>query len=279
MSLASRSGPRLGALLSGALLVLLGGAAACDTPTGPVVEMPARAVAWTPPAQYRLWWSFAETCADRRGDVNGVQWYVWPEPGPLLLGGKWYNGYWWQEGSRILLASESVGDGRVVRHEMLHQLLQLEGHPTEYFDGRCEGVVVGTGVGSAALADPSLVARAREVGPEALAISLSTLPARPRASANGGWLALDVEATNPGPDPVWVRLEPFFDGYLGFGVVFLDGGRDALYEVRGENRMFFAPGQRRHWIFDLREPAPAALRVRGRLSSGSSAQFIVTVEP
>jgi hypothetical protein len=274
MMLASRSGTR-----RTALLVLLGVAVACDAPTGPLVEMPARAVAWTPPAQYRFWWSLVETCAERRGDMGSVRWYLWPEPGPLLLGGKWYNGYWWQQDSRILLASESVDDGRVVRHEMLHQLLQLEGHPPEYFDGRCEGVVAGTGAGSAALADPSLVSRAREVGPEALVIALSALPARPKASANGGWLVIDVEATNPGPEPVWVRLEPFFDGYLGFGVVFLDGGRDAAYEVRKEERMFFAPGQRRHWQFDRREAAPVALRVRGRLSTGSSAPYVVTIEP
>jgi hypothetical protein len=279
MSLASRSGPRLGAPLSGALLVLLGAAAACETPTGPVVEMPARAVVSAPAAQYGFWWSLVETCSDRRGSIGSVQWYVWPEPGPLLLGGKWYNGYWWQEGNRILLAKESVNDGRVVRHEMLHQLLQQEGHPTEYFDGRCEGVVDGTGAGSAALADPSLVARAREVGPEVLAISVAPLPARPRASANDGWLALDVQATNPTTDPVWVRLEPFFDGYLGFGVVFPDGGRSAAFEVRKEERMFFAPGQRRHWLFDLREAAPVALRVRGRLAAGSSSPYIITIDP
>jgi hypothetical protein len=274
MSLASRFRPR-----HTALLVLLGAVAACETPTGPVVEMPARAVAWSPPAQYGFWWSLVETCAERRGDMGGVRWYIWPDPGPLVLAGKRYSGYWWQEGSRILLASESVADGQVVRHEMLHELLRQDGHPPEYFDGRCEGIVNGTDAGSDALADPSLVARAREVGPEVLTISVAPLPARPRTSANDGWLALDVEATNPGPDPVWVRLEPLLDGYLGFGVVFLDGGRSAAFEVRKEARMFFAPGQRRHRLFDLREAAPVALRVRGRLSSGSSSPYIVTIDP
>ena len=274
LMLASRSATR-----RTALLVLFGAAMACETPTGPTVEMPASAVAWSPPAQYGFWWSLVETCADRRGDVGGVHWYVWPDPGPLVLAGKRYSGYWWQEGSRILLAGTSVADGQVVRHEMLHELLQQDGHPPEYFDGRCEGVLDGTDAGSAALADPSLVARAREVGPEVLVMSVGPLPARPRASVNDGWLAVDVQATNPTPDPIWVRLDPLLDGYLGFGLVFLDGGRSAAFEVRKEARIFFAPGQRRHRLFDVREAAPAALRVRGRLSGGSSSPYVITIDP
>lgn len=278
MALAWQSGSRFRALLACVLAPVLGAASACDAPTAPLVEFPSRAVPWTAPAQYRLWWTLTEACAGRQGAMSDVQWYLWPG-GPILLDGQWYNGYWWQSGSRILLAEEFVEDGQVVRHEMLHQLLQRDGHPTEYFDERCEGIVSGTGAASAASADPALVARARDVGPEVLAISVATLPSRPSASANDGWFVLDVAATNPTTEPVWVRLDPFFEGYVGLGYTTDAVGRAGTFDMPKEERIFFAPGQRRHRYFDLRERAPATYVVRGSVSRRASAPFTVRVEP
>jgi hypothetical protein len=267
------------ALASCALLAMVGVASACDAPTGPIVEFPARAVPWSAPAQYRFWWTLTEACAARQGDMGRVQWYLWPDSGPILIGGKWYDGYWWQAGSRILLSSGVTDDGQVVRHEMLHELLQLEGHPGEYFDERCGGVVSGTSAGSAALADPALVARAREAGPDVLTITVSTVPARPRVSANDGWFVLDVQATNPTAEPVWVRLDPYFDGYVGLGYAVEKDGRSGTFDTPREERIFFAPGQHRHRLFDLRERAPATFAVRGFVSRGYSAPYTITVDP
>ncbi|MDB4884138.1 MAG: hypothetical protein JWL95_2904 [Gemmatimonadetes bacterium] len=278
MSLAWQPGSRL-ALVWRVLLATMGAVSACDAPTAPLVDFPARSVPWSPPAQYRFWWTLTEACAGRQGDMGAVQWYLWPEAGPILLDGKRYDGYWWQAGSRILLSDEFTDDGQVVRHEMLHQLLQRDGHPTEYFDERCGGVVSGTGASSAAPADPALVARARDVGPEVLTISLSTLPGRPSASVNGGWFVLDVQATNPTAEPIWVRLEPFFEGYVGLGYVVDGGGRTGTFDMPKEERIFFAPGQRRHRFFDLRERAPAMFPVRGFVSRGYSKPFTIVVEP
>jgi hypothetical protein len=257
---------------------MLGAASACDAPTTPLVAFPERAVPWSAPAQYPVWWSLTEACAGRQGNMNDVQWYLWQD-GPILLEGKWYEGYWWQDGSRILLSAEFTSDGQVVRHEMLHQLLQLEGHPTQYFDERCEGVVSGTGAPSEGRADAALVARAREVGPELLTISLATLPNRPRASQNDGWFVLDVQATNATPEPVWVRLDPFFEGYVGLGYAASGAGRSGGFDRVQDARIFFAPGQRRHYYFDLHEPAPTTFTVRGTMSRALSAPYTITVEP
>jgi hypothetical protein len=271
MSLAGQRGLRFTVVLAAAML-------ACDAPTAPLVEFPERALPWSAPAQYGFWWTLTEACAGRQGDMRDVQWYLW-RGGPILLGGKWYDGYWWQDGSRILLSEESSDDGAVVRHEMLHQLLQVEGHPSEYFDGRCGGVVSGTGAPSDAGADPTLVARARDAGPEMLTISLSTLPSRPRASVNDGWFVLDVQAANATPEPVWVQLEPFFDGYMGLGYTVSGGGRAGGFDMAKDARLFFAPGQRRHYYFDLHERAPATFTVRGTVSRSASAPYTVVVEP
>jgi len=266
-------------LLSAVLLAAVGVLSGCDRPTAPLVEFPVRVTPWTAPVQYRFWWTLTEACAGRQGDMGAVRWFLWPESGPILLEGKRYDGYWWQDGSRILLSQEFTDDGQVVRHEMLHQLLQVEGHPAAYFDGQCAGIVSGTGVPSAASADPALVTRARDVGPEVLSISLSTLPARPRASANDGWFVLDVQATNPTPDPIRVRLDPFFDSYMGLGFLNDDPTRTGTFDVVKEEWLFFAPGQRRHRYFDLRERAPVTLTVRGTISRAVSKSFTVVVDP
>jgi hypothetical protein len=232
-----------------------------------------------PAAQYSFWWSLVEACSGRRGDLGRVQWYV-VDGQTLSLGGKEYDGYWWQEGSRILLTYPSWDNGEVVRHEMLHELLQRGDHPIQYFDQACEGVVASnTNALSSALVDPALVARAREVGPEVLTISVSTLPARPKASQYDGWFVLDVAATNTSPDPLWVRLDPFFDEYEGLGYLPLGDGRAGSFDTRRERRLFFAPGQRRHRLFDLREVAPDTFTVVGTLSGAFSKRYTVIVDP
>jgi len=277
MSLTSQSSPRLATLLTGALFVLLGTASACDAPT--VFEFPRNAIPWSPPVQYDFWWALTEACAGRQGNLRDVQWYLWPEPGAIPFDGKLYDGYWWPRDNRIMLASGATDDGQVVRHEMLHQLLQLDGHPPEYFDQRCEGIVKGTGASSSATADPALVAHAFSFGPEMLGISLSTLPSRPRASVNNGWFVLDVQATNPTSDPVWVPLEPFLDGYKGLGFTVDGEGRSGGFDMPKEYRIFFAPGQRRHFYFDLHEPTPTTFVVRGGISGRYPALLTVVVDP
>jgi hypothetical protein len=40
-------------------------------------------------------------------------------------------------GVRIVVAGDYVASELVIRHEMLHALLDQEGHPPEYFESRC----------------------------------------------------------------------------------------------------------------------------------------------
>ena len=117
------------------LLVSIGDAGA----PGPISPLPINAVPFTPPAAYRLWWARTEACSARRGDLSAIEWFVVPQVSTFgtTEGAKvarWSHG---EGGARVVIAGAFVNDEMVVRHEMLHALLDQGGHPAEYFVGRC----------------------------------------------------------------------------------------------------------------------------------------------
>ena len=123
------------ALLS---LSLLGTLAACEM-LGPPGELPANAQLMIAPEQYRDWWEATEACSGREGDFDAIEWYVVPgvetfetEAGPKV--GLWSHS---SEGMRVVVADGYAENELVVRHEMLHALLNRGGHPEEYFNTRC----------------------------------------------------------------------------------------------------------------------------------------------
>lgn len=118
-----------------ALLVTL---AACEAALGPA-ELPPAAQLVAPPEAYREWWSRTEACAGRSGDFERVQWYVVPGVQTFATDAGEKVGLWTHssEGVRIIIAGDYAGNELVVRHEMLHALLDREGHPREYFQQRC----------------------------------------------------------------------------------------------------------------------------------------------
>ena len=86
-------------------------------------------------------------------------------------------------------------------------------------------------------------------------------------------------ATNPTPDPIRVRLDPFFDSYIGLGFLHDDQTRTGTFDVVKEPTLFFAPGQRRHRYFDVHERAPAMFGVHATVSGAVSKSFTVVVDP
>jgi hypothetical protein len=107
--------------------------------TEPTIVLPDGAQAFTAPQGYHTWWSKTEGCAELTGDLNRVEWYVVPnvatfetEQGPKV-------GIRVKAGDRItiVLAGAYQEHEMVVRHEMLHAILDRPGHPTEYFEDRC----------------------------------------------------------------------------------------------------------------------------------------------
>lgn len=113
------------------------GAASCAglEPSAP----PEGAVLMTAPAEYATWYAKTEACAEMRGALGGIEWYVVPDVATFETSIGEKVGLWERVGnvSRITIAGDYVGNEMVVRHEMLHDLLERTGHPPEYFVTRC----------------------------------------------------------------------------------------------------------------------------------------------
>ena len=118
-------------------LVLAG---ACSSATDP---LPRGALPLDPPAIYATWWEEVEGCAGKTADFAAVSWYYVPGEGGFSAGSKPdVVGVWRPAGNSITLAQYVVDNGLVVRHEMLHAILQRTDHPAEYFVDRCAVLVV-----------------------------------------------------------------------------------------------------------------------------------------
>ncbi len=119
-------------------LPLLALFAGCDL-LGPATPLPDSAVAFQAPAQFQDWWARTEACAGRTGRFAGITWYLVPGASTFLSEGAVQVGRWSRSGSesRIVLAGDFAADELVVRHEMLHALLDRGDHPPEYFVARC----------------------------------------------------------------------------------------------------------------------------------------------
>ena len=99
----------------------------------------------TRPDSAVAWWKALEECSGKLGDLSAVTWLS--TPGYLLrIEGAVYSGYWLRDRNAVifgedLLATADRG-GHLIRHELLHALLQTGSHPTEYFGRKCRRLVV-----------------------------------------------------------------------------------------------------------------------------------------
>lgn len=119
-----------------AILLALG---ACDPGLGPMSPLPDNAVEFVPPAEYQDWWARTEVCSDGLRQPAGIVWFVVPEVSSFMTSdgevlARWSRG---TNGARIVVAGAYIGSEFVVRHEMLHALLDRGDHPAEYFVDRC----------------------------------------------------------------------------------------------------------------------------------------------
>jgi hypothetical protein len=91
-------------------------------------------------AQYRTWWDDTQQCSGMRASLSRIAWFVVPDEN-FIYRGKAFDGYWWANVHWVVLASPFVDDPGIVRHEMLHDLLNRGDHPKEYFQQKCGAVV------------------------------------------------------------------------------------------------------------------------------------------
>lgn len=120
-------------------IVMVAGLLSCGLPTQP---LPEEAIPYAPnPDQVANWWRQVEECSGLRGDLRRIRFYIVPDRATFLWEGREVIGLWMERGSRIVLAAEFAFRERNVRHEMLHALTRINGHPREYFVTRCGAIV------------------------------------------------------------------------------------------------------------------------------------------
>jgi hypothetical protein len=212
---------------------------------------------FTPPAVYRQWWDLTEACSGLAGDFSRVAWYRVRDTSRIPFGdGTLVNGYWHPSGNRVVLADSAELDGDLVRHEMLHALLQDGRHPRDAFIGRCAGTVVCSGrciseAGPAPAPDPT----ARPLAPGALQISVELTSSAPTASVDDGHFRMVVTARNGAPNPVIVQLPPSGDAGppASFSYEVVSGGSAFFYDMRADvpEVTRFAAFEAKRFIFDF----------------------------
>lgn len=93
-------------------------------------------------ALYREWWAAVERCSGRTASFERVRWFWHPtEDYPMTLDGQPVGALSKWRTHRIFLGRHAAADSRIVSHEILHDLLQTNDHPPEYFEERCNHLV------------------------------------------------------------------------------------------------------------------------------------------
>lgn len=112
------------------VLVCVGLLTACENPVMAGVEP------FDPPPIYREWYAELEKCSGLRGDYDALRFYTAES---IVAGGKPKGGYW-RPPDTITLQNNAVASvfaWFIVKHEMMHDLLQDGSHPVGYFSGVC----------------------------------------------------------------------------------------------------------------------------------------------
>lgn len=287
---ASRS--RLSRLTSLALsLAALALATACvETISAP---LPSGAVQFDAPPIFASWWKKVEACSGHSGSLAAVQWYVVPGARTISDGALTDVGAYTEiRIHRIVLAGEAQLVGPIVRHEMLHELLQVTGHPRRYFLDQCTGVLecAGTCVDDAG-PPPAQPASVPRVPGDSFEVSIRIEPEHPGVDTLGGHFMVIVTARNPSNHPVVLRNPPPpnpLPPYT-FGWVFGDSGANIGFEDNAWDLdvAAFAAGETKQEIFDfavdhehnLMSIDPGIYHMRGFFEDHATTPLTFTVSP
>ncbi|HEU4994153.1 MAG TPA: hypothetical protein VFT29_05010 [Gemmatimonadaceae bacterium] len=252
-------------LTSCVLLWSCDSATAPDFPSGDVTPFQAL-------ARYSLWWQQVEQCAGRTGNFASVHWFE-TDGRLLVVGGKTYDGYWWEDGNRIALVDRLRGP--IVRHEMLHAILRRGDHPLDMFAGRCEGVVAYDAPESYGV-DPAAAAQAKTMAAEStLVVTIGPTPAIPHLSQYEGCFSLTVTATNRTDQPIWVTLPRNYTGSFWFK----SGGYGGSPMWTSQTRVFFYPGQQRRVVLDAWVDTAGTYQVRAGYAGATSSWTTIGIVP
>jgi hypothetical protein len=244
-------------LLRHSMVLLAMPAVACSPLTDPVVQ--AGAVPMAPMAQYALWWRMTERCSQLSGDLEALSWYV--VPGAASFGKDQLQGEYFPVSHRLVLAGRFTRDGQLVRHEMLHALLgNVGGHPAEYYQRRCGGIVA---CDSVCVSDggprPPVDSSGPLVNAADLGVTARVDSTAPSLARDSGFVALTIEVRNPRSTAVRVHLTPLLPGYFASATYGYTAAYCAFPEFGGANyayatdsTMILGPGEAQRAVFDFR---------------------------
>jgi hypothetical protein len=201
---------------------------------------------------YASWWQLTERCSGLEGEFHNVHWLTVPNT-TFDVEGETVQGAYFPDGDRIVIARGQERDGRLVRHEMLHALLNRPGHPRDQFLGACGDVVVCVGgCITDAGGPPDTSTTAPLIDPATMNVTTVVTPGEAYLSEYGGWFTVMMTATNSLSHPVRAAM-PVSDPSVRFWFAGIGDG---------EGRTLSAPV-----TF-----APAG-------SAGSTRRFVFTVQP
>jgi hypothetical protein len=234
----SRTG--LGAAFCGLGASLL----ACGSPVGP---LPSNADAFTPPSVYARWWAMTEACSGRVGHFRSVRWYRAPGS-EVQFDGRWVHGYWSSRGNLIVVPDARTDNGSNVRHEMLHALLRVRGHPRDQFLGACAGIVDCSEACAQDAGAWSVPTPAIPLTRDSLVVTVEPR-LMPLEHDGQRWLTLRVRAQNPLATAVLVM--PDQAGTFGYIVSGPAGERSSTVPNADLSTLSFAALETKEWLFDF----------------------------
>ena len=138
-------------------MLLLSSVTSCAVPKVAGAPLAPVERAWEVPTLelYTEWWRKTEECSGRKADMGRVTFYAVDAPtGAIGLNSTVAHGWWVRQGNRIYLPANALGEEWLVRHEMLHALIQRGSHPTEKFVAACHLASVRTWRDSILTVDP-----------------------------------------------------------------------------------------------------------------------------
>jgi hypothetical protein len=270
-------------VLAGLSMVVAG---ACREIVDPA--LPDGTTPFTPPSYYTTWWAMTQACSGITGNLQDVHWFVVPSGTSIILDGAQLSGYWSEASNRIVLRDDATNDGAVVRHEMLHALIRVGGHPRPYFVDRCGGTVDCV---TACLADagpaPTLPASTPRLPADSFDIAVLVSDTA-SASVNGGYFSVTMTATNRAPHEVIASLPLVGDGsgdQVAFGFLLESGtgqgsnGSVIFDQVLTTSEVLsFAPGETKRQVFDLFAKGPS-LRAGSYRATGSFGFVLTSPHP
>ena len=239
---------RLSGLTVMCALTVSGALSACRSPVGP---LPPNAESMSAPAVYERWWAMTEQCSGVSGDLGAVRWYQ--VPGDVVsYNGREVEGYWSSRGNVIVIAGSSVKSGENVRHEMLHALLRVPGHPRDQFLGSCAGLV---DCEDSCIQDAGAWSRpvgTTTVPPDSIVLSIKTQMLAPERDGDR-YFALRVDVTNPAAQAVFVDVPPELatPTVFGFDVLGAVGGVSGAQVASDSSRLLLAAQETKEWLYEF----------------------------